>query len=110
MPGLDKNRKRNQTICFRATPEERRRIEARIKASGLMKSEYYRRTFLQQQISIKVGKYESDRLSLEFKRLRMRLDQLNTDSDLGEIRETILDCMALLDEMQKITKGNADQM
>ena len=27
MSGSDHNRKRNQTICFRATPEERREIE-----------------------------------------------------------------------------------
>ena len=28
MSGLDKNRKRNQTVCFRMTPEERRELEA----------------------------------------------------------------------------------
>lgn len=37
MSGLDKNRFRNQTVCFRATPEERREIEARIKVSGMPK-------------------------------------------------------------------------
>ena len=28
MSGLDKDRKRNQTVCFRMTPEERRELEA----------------------------------------------------------------------------------
>lgn len=37
MSGLDKDRKRNQTVCFRMTPEERRELEARIKVSGLAK-------------------------------------------------------------------------
>lgn len=31
MSGLDKDRKRNQTIAFRMTPEERQELEARIK-------------------------------------------------------------------------------
>lgn len=35
MSGLDKDRKRNQTVCFRMTPEERRELEARIIVSGL---------------------------------------------------------------------------
>nr|WP_296010221.1 hypothetical protein [uncultured Blautia sp.] len=35
MSGLDKDRKRNQTICFRMTPEEHRELEARITVSGL---------------------------------------------------------------------------
>ena len=35
MSGLDKDRKRNQTVCFRMTPEERRKLEARITVSGL---------------------------------------------------------------------------
>lgn len=38
MSGLDKDRKRNQTVCFRMTPEERRELEARIKVSGLPKA------------------------------------------------------------------------
>ena len=41
MSGLDKDRKRNQTVCFRMTPEERRELEARIKVSGLPKGKYF---------------------------------------------------------------------
>ena len=32
MSGLDKDRKRNQTVCFRMTPEERRELEEEIPA------------------------------------------------------------------------------
>lgn len=35
MRGLDKDRKRNQTVCFRMTTEERRELEARIPRGGL---------------------------------------------------------------------------
>lgn len=48
MSGLDKNRLRNQTVCFRATPEERREIEACIKISGMPKGHYYIQSLLHQ--------------------------------------------------------------
>ena len=44
MSGLDKNRVRNQTVCFRATAEERRQIEARITVSGIPKGQFYIRS------------------------------------------------------------------
>ena len=65
MSGLDKDRKRNQTVCFRMTPEERRELEARIKVSGLPKGKYFIQSVLHQEVKIAVGKYQSDRLSLE---------------------------------------------
>ena len=40
MSGLDKDRKRNQTIAFRMTPEERQELEARIKVTGKPKGIY----------------------------------------------------------------------
>ena len=75
MSGLDKNRVRNQTVCFRATAEERRQIEARITVSGMPKGEFYIQSLLHQEINIIVGKYQSDRLSLEIRRLRKRLER-----------------------------------
>ena len=41
MSGLDKDRKRNQTVCFRMTPEERRELEARITVSGSAEREIF---------------------------------------------------------------------
>lgn len=79
MSGLDKNRKRNQTVCFRMTPEERRGLEARITVSGLPKGKYFIQSLLHQEIKIAVGKYQSDRLSLEIRRLWERLDSLETE-------------------------------
>ena len=73
MSGLDKDRKRNQTVCFRMTPEERRELEARITVSGVPKGKYFIQSVLHQEVKIAVGKYQSDRLSLEIRRFHERL-------------------------------------
>lgn len=88
MSGLDHNRKRNQTICFHATPEERKEIEARIKVSGMPKGEYCRQSLLHQKIEINAGKYQSDRLSIEIKRLRELMEQI-PDEELNPLLQEI---------------------
>lgn len=70
MSGLDRDRKRNQTISFRMSPEERRQMEARILVTGMPKGQYFIESLLHQKIQITAGKYQSDRLAVEFKRLR----------------------------------------
>ena len=65
----DHNRVRNKTISFRASPEEHRLIRARITVSGLSISEYTIQAMLGNPIEIRVGKFESDRLSVELKHL-----------------------------------------
>lgn len=104
MSGLNKNRYRNQAICFRTTSEERRQIEAKIKVSGLPKGEYCRKSLLQQQITITAGKYQSDRLSLEIRRLRDRIDQL----DRAPMRENdaLKDCKVLLEQLTALISQN----
>lgn len=105
MSGLDKNRKRNQTICFRMTPEERRELEARIIVSGMPKGKYFIQSLLYQEIRIAVGKYQSDRLRLEIRRLRERLEDINTENK--ELQETLVDCRALMKQSIKITGGDS---
>ena len=100
MSGLDKNRFRNTTISFRVTPEERIQLEARIKASCMPKGQYFIQSLLHQELNIAVGKYCSDRLSLEFKKMREALEGV---SESEETAELLKDCKALLAEMQKIT-------
>jgi hypothetical protein len=108
MSGLDKNRLRNQTVCFRATPEERQQIEARITVSGMSKGQYYIQSLLHQQINIIVGKYQSDRLSLEIRRLRERLDELNHIAP-HERNEVLTDCKALLEQLAEIMENNSQE-
>lgn len=105
MSGLDKNRKRNQTISFRMSPEERRELEARISVSGMPKGEFFIQSLLHQQIQIVVGKYQSDRLSIEVRRLGDKLNQ--QEAECEEIHEVLMECKALLKQfVEIITKSN----
>lgn len=102
MSGLDKNRKRNQTVCFRATPEERRAIEARVKASGMPKGEYCLNSLIHQKVIISVGKFESDKLALEMKRLRRQLDEAIASNDTESTEDLLKECRAFLRELMRI--------
>ena len=95
-------RKRDSTITFRVTSDERRQIEARIIVSGMPKAEYYIKSLLYQQINIVVGKYQSDRLSLEIRRLKEKLDEIE---DISQ-EEVLWDCRALLKELIEIISNN----
>lgn len=107
MSGLDKNRVRNSTVSFRVSPEERIQLEARIIVSGMPKGEYFIQSLLHQNLCISVGKYQSDRLSLEFKKLREALEKAD---NIADMTETVKTCIALLDEVQKITKADEKLM
>ena len=98
------NRVKCEHINFRMTPEERALIEARIKITGLSKSEYFLKTFMEQQINIAVGKYQSDRLSLEFKRLRESSMGIEMDSG-NEAYQLLLECKSLLTELKSVEKS-----
>lgn len=102
MSGLDHNRKRNQTICFRATPEERKEIEARIKVSGMPKGEYCRQSLLNQKIEINAGKYQSDRLSIEIKRLRELTEQIPQE----QFQDLLQEMKILLKQLISILNDN----
>lgn len=103
MSGLDKNRYRNRVISIRVSPEESEQIEARIKVTGLSKSEYYIKTFLQQEIKLTVGKYQSDRLSLEFKRLRECIEHIEAGNE-NDFFPLLLSCKALLEELKPLVE------
>lgn len=102
MSGSDHNRKRNQTICFRATLEERKAIEARIKVSGMPKGEYCRQSLLHQKIEINAGKYQSDRLSIEIKRLRELTEQIPQE----QFQDLLQEIKILLKQLINILNDN----
>ena len=52
------NRHKNKTISFRITEAERKQIEARILASGMMKKDYFIRSCIYNRICV-VGKKET---------------------------------------------------
>ena len=100
MSGLDKNRFRNTTISFRVSPEERLALEARIKVCAIPKGEYFIKSLLYQRIEISVGKYKSDRLALELKKLREAFESAKCET------ETLCECKALLKQLQEVMADN----
>jgi hypothetical protein len=112
MSGLDKNRHRNKTVCFRVSPDEEQVLESRIKIAGLPKAEYIIESLLKNGVSIVVGKYQSDRLSLELKKLRESLEESNSNGDCVLIEDLLKECKSLLIELQSVVavKNDADEM
>ncbi|MBQ2953163.1 MAG: hypothetical protein IJE07_06360 [Clostridia bacterium] len=99
---MDHNRTRNKTVSFWMSPEEYRNLLARVKITGLAKNEFMIRALLGQQIEIRVGKFESDRLSVELKRLREALLAAECPTDVTPL---LLECRALLEQVITITQG-----
>ena len=103
MARKNENRVRSKTVSFYVTPLEHTELMARIKVSGMPKGEYFIKSLLHQRIEIYVGKYQSDRLALELKKLR---EALETVTDIDEIADTIIECHALLNQLQEVTADN----
>lgn len=106
MSGLDKNRKRNQITSFRVSVQEKRMIESKILVSAMSNGEYYRTMILNGKLSILVGRYESDRLSLEIKRMR---EYLSLRKGCDEIIEILEQTKALLETTNELMKNNAEK-
>lgn len=75
----EKRRKRNVIMNFRVSPEEKERIEERIALSGLMKSEY----FLQSCLDNKVVAYGNVRT---FEKIKQSL--IDIENHLARIERT----------------------
>lgn len=100
-------RKRNKLVNFWVTPEEIELIEARVKLTGMAKGEYLIETLLKQDISIRVGKYESDRLSLEMARLSETLNTCDVNSEEGI--KVLKECRVLFQELLQIMNTERDE-
>ena len=105
MAGKDEKRVRSKTISFYVTPEENKQIQARIKIAGMPKGEYFIESLLHQKICISVGKYQSDRLSLEMKKLRLALENTN---DVEPLKDVIDECKVLLEQLKSVTNNNSN--
>jgi hypothetical protein len=106
LSGLDKNRLRNKTVSFRVSSDEARQLEARIKVCGMPKGEYFIQSLLHNNISIVVGKYQSDRLSLELRRLREAMLNFDISGHEEQLIPLLDNCKALLCELQSLTAKN----
>ena len=106
MGGFWKDRSRPRSIAFHVSDEERDTITAKALLAGLTKGEYCRRCTLDKEIVIRVGKYQSDRLSLELRRLRDTLQALSNEPEL--FTETLVECRVFLEQMIEISEGKGD--
>lgn len=73
MPGLNKNRKRPNSMSFRVSNEEKIAIETRINVSGLPKSEFYIGSCLDKKLEVIGSKFGSDRLSVQLENMNVFL-------------------------------------
>ena len=108
MSGHTKNRKRNKdmAVAFWATEEEKREIEMRFACCGMPKGQYVIQCLLHQKIEITAGRYKSDRLAVEMKRLREQLDRTELTDD--EAYWILVDCRALIRQLISIIEANGN--
>lgn len=99
MPGLNKNRKRPNSMSFRVSNEEKIAIETRINVSGLPKSDFYIGSCLGNNLEIIGGKFGSDRLSVQLENMNVFLR--NAENIYNKNQKIIKD---YTDEICAITK------
>lgn len=99
MPGLNKNRKRPNSMSFRVSNEEKIAIETRINVSGLSKSEFYIGSCLDKKLEVIGGKFGSDRLSVQLENMNVFLR--NAEEIYNQNQKIIED---YTDEIGAITK------
>lgn len=104
------SRIRNKTFAFHVTTEEGNEIEARVLISGLSKTDYFIKTFLEQDIQLKVGKFHSDRLSIEIGKINKTLSLINVEDNklLGVLNETKALLNQLLPFFEQVDKNTID--
>lgn len=98
----DRNRTRCKTVTFSLTPEEYRQMQYRIKITGMPKGLFMIRSMLDQKITIRVGKFESDRLSLEVRKLKDALNHVDIPDDATSL---LLECRALMEQIIQIVNA-----
>ena len=84
MPGLNKNRKRPNTVVFRVSNEEKIAIETKIKISGLKKSEFLLNSCFENVLNVVGGKYGSDRLSVQVENMNVLLKKTENVYDKNQ--------------------------
>lgn len=96
-------RVRNHTIAFRVSDEERNEIRAKVAIIGLPIGEFLLESVMNQKIYIAVGKYQSDRLSIEVRRLREQLE--TTAENLDEVNQVVQKCICLIEQLLKVIEN-----
>lgn len=96
------NRVRNKTLAFHLSENEYAQIQARIAVCGMAKGEYVIQSLLNQKIIISGGKFQSDRLAVEIKKLRKFAEEKTTEENNAVLNE--IKC--LLEQLRQISDYN----
>ena len=96
----DKNRKRNVIMNFRVSPEEKRLIDERIALSGLMRSEYFINSCLEQEIHVTGNIRTFDTIKKRMELIDKHLCNISMSEELDfEILESLRTVLELLDHL-----------
>lgn len=107
MPGLNKNRKRPNTIAFHVSNEEKIAIETRINVSGLPKSEFYIGSCLNEKLEVIGGKFGSDRLSVQLENMNvfLRNAELIYDKNQKIIADYTMEIGAIIKRLNDLNEA-----
>ena len=94
-------RKRPIVVAFKVSAQELASIKDRVFLSGKNKATLFLDSLLHQKIEITAGKFASDRLSLEVKRLANALEMKDVKD---EIRDLLLECRELVCQLISLLK------
>lgn len=95
MPCKREARQRRNTIAFWLSDEEKLKVEARIKVSGISKGEYYRSAILGEEIHIVAGKYKSDRLAMALEQISIQMERGDA-YDCEELKVVLQELLELI--------------
>ena len=95
MPCKREARQRHNTIAFWLSDEEKKKVEARIKVSGISKGEYYRSAILGEEIHIVAGKYKSDRLAMALEQISNQMERGDAN-DCEELKSILHELLELI--------------
>lgn len=95
------NRKRNETISFRLTINERRRLEAKRKLSGMPMHEFIMECLNHTTINVRPG---ANRLVVETKRIGNNLNQIARRVNAGQITDCRRELRSIENELTALRR------
>ncbi len=96
----EKNRKRNVIMNFRVSPEEKQLIDERIALSGLMRSEYFIGSCVNQEIYAMGNIRTFDAIKKRMEQIDKHLCNIKMSEELDlEILESLRTVLELLDQL-----------
>lgn len=108
MPGLNKNRKRNLTVAFRATPEENDLINLLANTAHMTKQEYIMSKLTDTTIIVQPNIKTYKALKDEMAKVYMELERIRRASDMNE--ELVQKVILLADIFQDLGKTLQNQL